>query len=78
MYPHLSPDDVEGFRVSRVRNVLAISTLNYSEQLPAMTTSVPGLFVVNSSQITNGTLNVNETLMLADRALATIQSEIMK
>jgi hypothetical protein len=34
-----------------------------------MKTSVPGLFLVNSAHITNGTLNVNETLGLAERAL---------
>ena len=52
-----------------MRHVLASSTLNYSAKLPPMTTGIPGLFLVNSSQIVNGTLNVNETLMLADRAM---------
>ncbi|MEM9029857.1 MAG: NAD(P)/FAD-dependent oxidoreductase [Pseudomonadota bacterium] len=69
MYPNIKPDDVVAFRVSRVKNVLAISTLNYSAQMPDMTTDVPGLFVVNSSQIVNGTLNVNETIRLADQAM---------
>ena len=68
MYPHFRREDVLAFRVSRVRHVLAISTLNYSEKLPSMATSVPGLFVVNSAHIVNGTLNVNETLALAERA----------
>jgi hypothetical protein len=34
-----------------------------------MTTSVPGLHIVNSAHIVNGTLNVNETVQLAERAL---------
>ena len=34
MYPHLQRDDVLQFRVSRVRHVLALSTLHYSERLP--------------------------------------------
>jgi len=68
IHPHIEPDDVLAFRVSRVRQVLAISTLNYSQHLPPMTTSVPGLHIVNSAHIVNGTLNVNETLQLADRA----------
>ncbi len=67
MYPHFSRTDVEAFRVSRVKHVLAISTLNYSQRLPPMVSSVPGLFFVNSAQIAQGTLNVNETLLLADR-----------
>lgn len=69
IHPHLSADDVLAFRISRVRYVLAISTLNYSDNLPPMTTSIPGLFIVNSAHIANGTLNVNETLQLADRAV---------
>jgi protoporphyrinogen oxidase len=70
MYPHFQRADVLAFRVSRVRQVLAISTLNYAQHLPPMVTSVPGLYVVNSAHIVNGTLNVNETLALADRAAA--------
>ena len=59
-----------------MRNVLAISTLDYSAKLPPMQTSVPGLFLVNTAQIANGTLNVNETLQLADRAVAELTAEV--
>lgn len=69
MYPHFARSDVLAFRVSRVRHVLAIATLGYSENLPPMATSVPGLYIVNSAHIVNGTLNVNETIALAERAL---------
>ncbi len=72
IHPQFDPEDLLAFRVSRARNVLAISTLNYSENLPPMTTSIPGLYIVNSAHITNGTLNVNETLQLADRAMETL------
>jgi hypothetical protein len=34
-----------------------------------MVTSIPGVYLVNSSQIVNGTLNVNETVQLAERAV---------
>jgi protoporphyrinogen oxidase len=68
MYPALSRDDIVAFRISRVRHVLAVSTLNYSSQLPPMRTSVPGLHIVNSAHIVNGTLNVNETVGLANDA----------
>lgn len=69
MYPHFQRSDVLCFRVSRVRYVLAISTLNYSSSLPEMTTSLPGVYIVNSAHIVNGTLNVNETIQLAESAL---------
>lgn len=78
MYPKLSREDVLAFRVSRVRNVLAISTIDYSDRVPAFCTSVPGLYVVNSSQILNGTLNVNETVKLAEDALAGIIADARK
>lgn len=70
MYPHFQLRDLLCFRVSRVRYVLAIPTLNYSERLPPMHTSIPGLHIVNSAHIVNGTLNVNETIQLAEKAAA--------
>lgn len=68
MYPHLDRSDVLSCRISRVRHVLAISTMHYSRKLPPMHTSVPGVHIVNSAHILNGTLNVNETVQLAERA----------
>ncbi len=72
MYPHFDPADVLAFKVSRVRQVFAVSTLGYSGRVPPVATSVPGVYVVNSSQIVNGTLNVTETLQLADAAVPTL------
>lgn len=72
LYPGFDADDVLAFRLSRVRNVFALSTLGYSQRVPTTATSVPGLFIVNSSQIVNGTLNVNETVRLAESSLATL------
>jgi protoporphyrinogen oxidase len=69
MYPQFDASDVLDFRVSRVRHVLAISTLNYSANLPPMATSLPGVYIVNSAHIVNGTLNANETIQLAERAV---------
>jgi protoporphyrinogen oxidase len=67
IHPGFEPGDLLGFRVSRVRRVFALPTLGYSERLPPISTSVAGLHVVNSAHILNGTLNVNETLELAER-----------
>jgi len=74
MYPHFRRSDVVQFRVSRVRHVLPISTLHYSTKLPPMQSSVPGVFLVNSCHIVNGTLNVNETVQLAERAVGVLLS----
>jgi protoporphyrinogen oxidase len=70
MIPAFNRGDLLAFRVSRVRNVFALPTLHYSRRLPPMTTSVPGLHLVNAAHIVNGTLNVNETIQLANRAAA--------
>jgi hypothetical protein len=55
------------FKVSRVRQVFPLPVLNYSDNLPAQKTSVENLYIVNSAHIVNGTLNVNETVQLAER-----------
>lgn len=68
MYPGFLPADVVAVRTSRVRNVFALPTLNYSQGVPPIHTSVPGMYLVNSAQIVNGTLNVNETVRLAELA----------
>jgi len=70
MYPAFDPHDVLCFKVSRVRYVLPISTLRYSDHLPPMATSIPGLWTIGSAHIVNGTLNINETLGLAESATA--------
>jgi protoporphyrinogen oxidase len=70
MYPEFDQSDVLAFKVSRVRYVFAISTLNYSRNLPPMQTSIPGVYIINSAHIPNGTLNVNETVQLAEKATA--------
>ncbi len=68
MYPHFKASDVLDFRVSRVKYVVAVPTVNYSQHLPPMQTSIPGLQIINSAHILNGTLNVNETIQLAQAA----------
>jgi len=75
MYPQLQDSDLLTFRVSRVKQVLAIATLNYSQKLPSMNTSIPGLYVINSAQICNGTLNVNETIKLAKQGTEYLRSQ---
>jgi protoporphyrinogen oxidase len=67
VYRDVGPDDVTAFRVSRVREVFPVPTIGYSTRLPPTTTSVPGLHLVSSAHILNGTLHVNETVELAER-----------
>ena len=74
MYPGFHDGQVACFKVSRLRQVFALPTLGYSSRLPAMSTSLPGVHIVNSAHILNGTLNVNETLQLAESAARRLQA----
>ena len=69
MYPFITDSNIEYVGIARARNVFALSTLNYSKNLPKVKTSVPGVYILNSAHITNGTLNVNETIQLAETKL---------
>jgi hypothetical protein len=66
MYPGIKKEDILSSAVARASNVFALSTLAYSENIPSVETNIDGLHILNSAQITNGTLNVNETVQLAD------------
>ncbi|HTJ24763.1 MAG TPA: NAD(P)/FAD-dependent oxidoreductase [Candidatus Limnocylindria bacterium] len=70
MHPRFSRRSVRAFRVSRVRQVFPVPTLDYSERLPPVRTTIPALFVASSAHIVNGTLNVNETVKLAHEVSA--------
>ena len=75
MYPGFRRAQVRACQISRVREMLAVTTLNYSSTLlPPTATTMNRVFIVNSAQIANGTLNVNETLGLADRKAGELQS----
>jgi protoporphyrinogen oxidase len=67
VYPNFTEDDVLACRISRVAEVFPLPVLQYSEKVPPVSTSLPGLHLVNAAQILNGTLNVNETIGLAER-----------
>jgi protoporphyrinogen oxidase len=69
MYPDLETSDILSFKLSRERFVYALPTLGYSSRLAPRKTALPGVWIVNSSQIVNGTLNVNETIKLAESAV---------
>ena len=79
MYPEFDRADILAFQIGRVREMLAVSTLNYSEiARPPLRTSLPNVFIVNSAQIANGTLNVNETVSLAESGAAQLQAAFLE
>jgi protoporphyrinogen oxidase len=74
MYPEFDESAILSFQIARAKYVYAVSTLNYSNSLPPMETSIAGLYVINSSHIINGTLNVDETVALAERGAQMLMS----
>jgi len=75
MYPSINSSDVKFCGVSKARNVFSLPTLNYSDNLPDIKTSIENYYIINSAQIINGTLNVNETILVAETKLTKILNE---
>ena len=68
MVPGLTTADIVASRGARARVVLAVSPRSYStDVMPSVETSLPHVFITNSAQIAHGTVNVNETVSLAER-----------
>lgn len=66
MFPKHPRIDPEAVQVARAREVQALATLRYTDEaLPPVRTSLDRVFIANSAQIVNGTLNVNETVAIA-------------
>jgi protoporphyrinogen oxidase len=78
VYPQVTREDVVSARVSRVKHVFAAPTVGFVDRLPPMRTSVPGMHLVSSANIANGTLNVDETVALAERAARDVQSGLSR
>lgn len=72
MYPDVKSENILFCGVSKAKNVFSLPVLNYSENLPGIKTSVKNYFIINSAQIYNGTLNVNETIEVAETKLSEI------
>lgn len=67
VHPSLSDDDVLACRVSRARYVFARPTPGSAARMPPIDTSLSRIHILNSAHIPAGTLNVNETVQLAQR-----------
>ncbi len=75
MFPDLMDEEILAFQVAKTRHVLAVSTLNYSDKIPPVDTSIDGVHLVNSAQIVNASLNVNDTVKLANESAAYLLRE---
>jgi len=69
MYPSVSDENIKFVGVARAKHVITVAKLNYSNFLPDIVTSIPNLYIINTSHIKDGTLNVNETVRVAETKL---------
>lgn len=76
MYPWLKEENIKFKGVGRAKHVITVLSLNYSEKLPDIETSIPGVYIVNSAHIKDGTLNVNETIKVAETKLEEILNSL--
>ena len=75
MYPWLTDDNIKFAGVAKAKHVITVAKLNYSEVLPGIKTSMPGVSIINTSHIKDGTLNVNETVRVAETKLEEILTQ---
>lgn len=69
MYPSIKDEQIKFAGVARAKHVITVAKLNYSENLPDIRTSLPNVYIINTSHIKDGTLNVNETVRVAETKL---------
>lgn len=74
IFDHLVEQDIVHTEISKARYVSTVPTLNYQGRLPSVTTSVPGLYICNSAQITDAALSVNESVKLANDKISLLLS----
>jgi protoporphyrinogen oxidase len=74
--PDLLESEVESRFLFRERFVQPLPVIDYSELVPEMRTSVEGLLLANTTQIVNSTLNNNEMVKIAKRAVAILTGDL--
>jgi protoporphyrinogen oxidase len=72
MYPFLNEQNIKFTGLARAKHVITVLNLGYSDNLPGIKTSIPGVYIINSAHISDGTLNVNETIKVAESKLKEI------
>jgi len=76
IHPTLKRSEIESIHIFRERFVQPVPTLNYSKQAPTICTGIPHLFVANSTQIVNDTLNNNAMTRIARNACSVLMKDL--
>jgi protoporphyrinogen oxidase len=76
IHPELKLSEIESMHIFRERFVQPVPTLDYSQRAPTVSTGIPHLFVANSTQIVNDTLNNNAMTRIARNACAVLMHDL--
>ncbi len=76
IHPSLKHSDIESIHIFRERYVQPVPTLNYTAQAPTVNTGIPHLFVANTTQIVNDTLNNNAMTRIARKACSAVIEDL--
>jgi protoporphyrinogen oxidase len=76
VFPDLEDTDIERRFLFRERFVQPIPVLHYSDIVPNMETNIDNLFVANTTQIINSTLNNNEMVKIAHRGAEAVRAAL--
>ncbi|AFL87568.1 protoporphyrinogen oxidase [Terriglobus roseus DSM 18391] len=76
MYPDLKEAEIERWFVFRERNVQPVPTIGYSGIVPPVRTPVPNVYLANTAQIINNTLNNNAMTSIANQACCELMKDI--
>ncbi len=76
IHPDLKPEDIADYFVFRERAVQPVPTMDYSAILPPVRTPLRGVYLANTSQIQNNTLNNNVMADIADTACSELMKDI--
>jgi protoporphyrinogen oxidase len=69
MFPEVREEDIVSAHIHRAARVQPLQVLHYSRLVPTVTTGHADLFVLNTSQFVNSTLNNNEVIRAVDNFL---------
>lgn len=69
MYPAFNEIDIRFAGVAKAKQVITVAAIDYSARLPKVKTSLPNIHIINTAHIKDGTLNVNETIRVAETKL---------
>lgn len=78
IYPGVTSGDIQCFQVARAAHVFPVITPGFRSLMLPPVTTVPGLYLVNSAQISDGTHNINETVRTAGNMLRIIMESDRK